>query len=446
MSFQQFLLILKARWKVILAVFSGVVVTAVTLSLVLPKQYLATTTVLVDVKSSDPIYGAFMQSQMLPGYMATQVDVITSDRVAQKVVRMLGLDKDPAALEQWRTEASGEGNPVSFFADALQKKLDVKPSKESSVITINFSGLDPRFAATVANAFAKAYIDTDLELKVDPAKEYASWFGARTQQLRNQLEVAQQKLSAFQREKGIVGNDDHFDVENARLTELSTQLAIAQAQRADSSSRQRQASGNMETSADVLANPVIQALRADVVRQEAKLKEMSGQLGANHPQYLRTQGELEMLKSKLNSEMRQIASSVGSTSVASSQREAEIRAALEAQKQRVLASKAQHDQISVLQKDVENAQRAYDMVGQRLSQTRLESQTQQTNVSVLTAAEPPVRHSSPKLLLNTVLAIFLGSLLGVATALMLELSNRRIRSAEDLSEALGVPVLAVLTR
>lgn len=446
MSFQQFLLILKARWKTILAVFSGVVVLAVTLSLVLPKQYLATTTVLVDVKSSDPIYGAFMQSQMLPGYMATQVDVITSDRVAQKVVRMLGLDKDPIALEQWRTEAKGEGNPVSFFADALQKKLDVKPSKDSSVITINFTGLDPKFAATVANAFAKAYIETDLELKVDPAKEYASWFSARTQQLRNQLEVAQQKLSSFQREKGIVGNDDHLDVETARLTELSTQLAIAQAQRADSSSRQRQASGNMETSADVLANPVIQALRADVVHQEAKLKEMSGQLGVNHPQYLRTQGELEMLKSKLNSEMRQIASSVGSSSAASSQREAEIRAAVEAQKQRVLASKALHDQISVLQKDVENAQKAYDMVGQRLSQTRLESQTQQTNVSVLTAAEPPVRHASPKLLLNTVLAIFLGSLLGIATALVLELNNRRIRSAEDLSDVLGVPVLAVLTR
>ena len=98
------------------------------------------------------------------------------------------------------------------------------------------------------------------------------------------------------------------------------------------------------------------------------------------------------------------------------------------------------------QKDVENAQRAYDMVGQRLSQTSLESQTQQTNVSVLTAAEPPVKHSSPKLLLNTALAIFLGALLGVATALVLELNNRRIRSAEDLAEALGVPVLAVLTR
>lgn len=444
MSIQQFLLILKARWMAILAVFVIVVVTAVTLSFVLPKKYLATTTVLVDVKSSDPIYGAFMQAQLLPGYMATQVDVITSDRVAQRVVRMLGLDKDPAALELWREQAKGEGNPVSYFADALQKQLEVKPSRESSVITINFTGLDATFAAKVANAFARAYIDTDLELKVDPAKENASWFGARTSQLRGQLEAAQNRLSAYQREKGIVGTDDRLDVENARLAELSTQLSLAQAQRADSSSRKSQASGNMETSADVLANPVIQALRTDVVHQEAKLKEMAGQLGVNHPQYQRTQAELEMLKSKLNLEMRQIANSVGSTNVASSQRESEIRAAVDAQKKRVLALKAQHDEVAVLQKDVENAQRAYDMVGQRLSQTSLESQTQQTNISVLTPAEPPLKHSSPKLMLNTLLAIFLGSLLGIGVALILELNNRRIRSSEDLSDALGVPVLAVL--
>ena len=309
MSFQQFLLILKARWKAILAVFSVVVLTAVTLSLVLPKQYLATTTVLVDVKSSDPIYGAFMQSQLLPGYMATQVDVITSDRVAQKVVKMLGLDKDPDALEQWRTQGKGEGQSGQLLrrcaAEETGRETFARIERDHDQLHRPRSQVRRRRSRTPSQ---RAYIDTDLELKVDPAKEYASWFGARTQQLRNQLEVAQQKLSAYQREKGIVGNDDRFDVENARLTELSTQLSIAQAQRADSSSRQRQASGNMETSADVLANPVIQSLRADVARQEAKLKEMSGQLGVNHPQYQRTQGELEMLKSKLNSEMRQIAS------------------------------------------------------------------------------------------------------------------------------------------
>ncbi|MFX8554446.1 GNVR domain-containing protein, partial [Acinetobacter baumannii] len=81
---------------------------------------------------------------------------------------------------------------------------------------------------------------------------------------------------------------------------------------------------------------------------------------------------------------------------------------------------------------------------QRLSQTSLESQTQQTNVMVLTQAEPPTTPSSPKILLNTILSVFVGGLLGIGTALMMELLNRRIRSPEDLTEVLEIPVLAVL--
>lgn len=444
MTFQQFVLILKARWKTILMIFSVVVGTAVAISLILPKQYSAATSVLVDVKSGDPIYGGLMQAQMLPGYMATQVDIITSDRVSQRVVKMLGFDKSPEAIAQWQDEGQGKGNVVSFFAEALQKKLDVKPSRESSVISIGFSGTDPKFAAAVANAYARAYIDTNLELKVEPAKEFAAWFGERSKQLRDNLEAAQARLSAFQREKGIVATDDRLDVENARYAELSSQLTNVQAQRADSASRQRQASGQMSTSPDVINSPVIQSLRADVARQEAKLQELAGQLGKNHPQYQRTQAELDALKTKLDSEMRQVASSVGTSNTVNQQREAALRAALEAQKLKVLELRALRDEAAVLLKDVENAQRAYDLVGQRLSQTSLESQAQQTNLVVLTPAEPPLKHSGPKIILNAVLACFLGGLLGVGVALLLELSNRRIRSAEDLVEALGVPVFAVL--
>jgi len=444
MTYQQFVLILKARWKIILSIFSTVVVLVIALSLILPKQYTASASVLVDVKSTDPIYGPMIQAQLMPGYMTTQVDIITSDRVAQRVVRMLGLDKNPDAIAQWQDEGEGKGTVVGFFADLLQKKLDVKPSRESSVISIGFTGSTPEFAAGVANAFARAYIDTNLELKVEPAKEYASWFGERAKQLRDNLEAAQSRLSAYQKEKGIVATDDRLDVENARYAELSSQLTAIQAQRADSSSRQRQASGRMDTSPDVINSPVIQQLRADVARQEAKLKEMAGQLGQNHPQYQRAQAELDALKSKLDAEMRQVASSVGTSNVVNQQREAELRASLEAQKKKVLELRAQRDEAAVLLKDVETAQRAYDLVGQRLSQTSLESQTQQTNIAVLTPAEPPIKHSSPKLLLNTILACFLGGLLGVGVALLLELANRRIRSTEDIADALGVPVLAVL--
>ena len=67
MTLQQFLLILRARWKVGLLAFALTVATTVTISLLLPKQYTASTAVVVDVKSPDPVSGLMLQGMMAPG-------------------------------------------------------------------------------------------------------------------------------------------------------------------------------------------------------------------------------------------------------------------------------------------------------------------------------------------------------------------------------------------
>lgn len=110
----------------------------------------------------------------------------------------------------------------------------------------------------------------------------------------------------------------------------------------------------------------------------------------------------------------------------------------------MLELKKQRDEISVMMREVDTAQRAFDAVGQRMTQSKLESQSIQTNISVLTPAAEPLAHSKPKVLLNVLVSIFLGTLLGVGAALMLELAQRRVRSADDLAEALGLPVLVRL--
>ncbi|EGK73053.1 MAG: chain length determinant protein EpsF [Methyloversatilis sp.] len=446
MTFQQFLLILRARWLVGLAVLLVVVATTVAVSLVLPKQYSSATSVLIDVKSPDPILGVTLPALVTPGYMATQVDIVTSDRVAQRVVRMLGFDKSAAAVEQWREATEGKGSMDAYFADLLKKKLDVKPSRESNVLSIQFSGQDPAFSAAVANAFAQAYIDTNLELKIEPAKQYASWFAGQSKALREGLEKAQSKLSAFQQESGIVATDERLDIENARLAELSSQYTAIQAQRSDSSSRQAQVGqAQIETLPEVQQNSLIIGLKADLARGEARLNEMSQRYGRNHPEYQRAQGEVDTQRAKLDAEMKKVASTIGTSNRVNVQREAEVRAALNAQKNRVLELKKQRDDLAVLQREVESAQRAYDAVAQRFTQTSLESQTTQTNIVVLTPAIAPVEHSSPNLLLNTLVAIFLGTLLAVGTVLLLELLDQRVRGDDDLQQLLGVPVLGLIS-
>ena len=100
MTLQQFLTILRARWGTVLLLFSLTVGAAVAASLLLPKKYTAAAQVLVDVKSPDPVLGVLLPAQMLPGYMATQVDIVGSPKVALQVVDRLRIVENPTAIAQ----------------------------------------------------------------------------------------------------------------------------------------------------------------------------------------------------------------------------------------------------------------------------------------------------------------------------------------------------------
>lgn len=441
MTLQQFLLILRARFAIAFYALLATVATTLVVSLLMPSQYTASADVVIDVKSPDPIAGMVLPGLAMPGYMATQVDIINSSRVAQKVVKLLKLEQNPTVRQDWQEATAGQGKLEVWLGALLQKKLDVKPSRESNVIAIGFKSTDPQFSAAVANAFAQAYIDTAIELKVDPARQYSQYFEGQVKQRREALEAAQTRLYEFQKEKGIIMTDDRLNYENQKLNELQSLLVVAESQSADAKSKQKAGGDTLQ---DVMQNPLIQQLKADVARTEAKLHDLAGKLGKNHPQYQGQEAELNSLKQKLAAETRQVATAIGTSSRVSKEKESEVRAAIETHKKRILQLKEGRDEASVLQREVETAQRAYELVSQRLTQTTLESQNTQTNASVLTPAEAPVEPSSPKILLNTLLAIFLGTLLGVGAALMMELIDRRVRSDADLVEALDLPVLAAI--
>ncbi|MDQ3185484.1 MAG: chain length determinant protein EpsF [Pseudomonadota bacterium] len=444
MTLQQFLLILRARAKVVFYILLVTVITTLVINLLLPKEYTANTAIVIDVKSPDPLVGMVLPGLVAPSYMATQADIINSDRVAQRVVKLLRMDESPAVREQWMQATNGEGELTVWLAELLKKKLYVRPSRESNVINIEFSGAEPGFAAAVANAFAQAYIDVNLGLKVEPARQYATWFEDQTKILRDKLEKAQKALSAAQQETGIVATDERLDYEIAKLNELSTQLTVVQGQTSDSSSK-RKSAGNSETLVEVMQNPLINSLKSDIARLDAKLQESNINLGKNHPQTKRAQSELAALRSKVASETQQIYNSIGTSYQVGKHKEEELLEAMESQKKRVLELNRQRDQLSVLQRDVEAAQRIFEGVSQRSAQTRLESHSVQTNIATLNPASIPTEYSKPRIFLNVLISIFLGTLLGVGIALMLELLNRRVRSAVDLVEVIDLPVLAVIS-
>lgn len=444
MTLHQFFTILRARKGLAISIVAASVVIAALLSVLLPKQFTARASVVVDVKSADPIVGTMSAAMMAPSYMATQVDIMESDRVALRVVRSLRMTDSDNMRSQWQKDTDAQGQFEVWIAHLLQKKLDVKPARESNVIHVSFSAVEPKFAAAVANAFVQAYLDTTLDLRVDMARKYSGFFDEHSKKLREDVESSVAKLSLMQRERGIFSTEERLDVETARMNELSTQLVAMQSTSADSKSRQVAAMASADTLQDVITNPVVASLRGDLARQESKLQELRSRYGEAYPQVVELTANVNTLRSKLEQETQRLSSSIGVTNVINVSRESQIKAALEAQRIKVLKMKQERDEIGVLQRDAELAQRAYDGVMGRLTQMSMESQSTQTNASVLMQASEPAKPSFPKLAFNLPIGAVLGLLLGIAAVLVREAADRRVRSAEDVARELRLPVLGTM--
>jgi chain length determinant protein EpsF len=438
--------IIRARYGLIVLILAITLISVGTASVMLPRIYSASTVVFVDLKSLDPVLGSAVHSpQSVRGVLATQREIVESDRVVHGVIHEIGIDKRPEVVDEWTRETGGSGDILTWLAKGMRRALSVTPSNEGSMLTITYEGRDPQTAADIANAFARHYLQTTLSLRAEPAKQSAGYFEQQVASYRQQVREAQAKMSAFQQASGIVGTDERLDIENQRLQELSSQLVAMQAMATESRARRSAVSREgRESMPEVVQSPLVQTLKTELGRAEAKLQEMASRLGPNHPQFQSAQAEVSALRSRLNSEIDKVSRSIVANAAVNAQRESDIRAALEAQRQRVLRMRKDRDQLAGLEREVAEAQKALDLVAQRLTQTNLESQAPQSNASILSPALTPAEPSRPKPVLNMLVGAFVGLFLGLLAALSVEAFKRPVRTAEDLLQASDIPVLAVL--
>lgn len=468
MNFGQFLTILRARRALILTVVLIVVASVVGATMLMPLRYQATASVVIDPKSATMAAGTAYLSGRADDVMSTQLDIIASPAVAIKVVEALGLERRPDIGElvadanplsgAWSLlsrlfaddEASAPTDLKEWIAGRMLRNLQVKSNRDSRLIRITYSAPEAGFAAAAANGFIKAYLATVLQLQVGPAKQNAELFDQQSTGLRQKLEQAEAKLSAFQQEKGIVATDERMDFETGRLSELSGQLAMAQSQSYESHARQRQLrdylSGGDKGAAptEVMTSPVVQQLRQNIAEREAKLGELSKRMGPNHPQYQSASTELAQLRTQLSDEMRAAAQGALTSSGVAPQREGSLRGALEQQRSRVLKLKNDRNTLAMLMREVDGARQAYDAATQRFTQARITGDVGQASGAVVDSAAPPARPAGPKMWLNAAIALAAGVALGVGIALLCETVNGYVRSESDIVEILGEPVLAVL--
>jgi succinoglycan biosynthesis transport protein ExoP len=425
---------LKARWLMVAAIAGVLFAIIAGLALMQPRQYLATSSLLLDLSQTDPTDSAQQQQGRVEtdSIIATQLDLIRSAKVTDAVAKAAGfLDATPADLPP--------DARLQQAAGRVRAGLTVSTGRQSNVLQIQFLDSDPVVAARVANLAAQIYMREQVALRASTAQGSAQWFEARTADVRRRYEIAQKKLSDFQRAHDIIGMN-RMDLEAEKLKNLSAYLVQAQADAAAAHSKS--GSGAVP---EVATSLVVQNIQEAIATQAAKVAELGKSLGPNHPQMIAAKAQLSELQGHLSEARGVQASSMTANSGAASRREAELRGEMAAQEDRMIRMSGVQDQLMVMQRDVEAARQTYDTVRQRFNEAALKSQISQPNASSLDQASVPLFPARPNLPLWFVGGIALGLFAGVAAVVLSEILRPRVRTVNGLAASTEVEVIADLS-
>jgi chain length determinant protein EpsF len=447
MTAQQFLITLRYRWRAALVVWAATLLVILLLaSLLMPTRYRATSELLIEEANSDPIAGVALPGSSLPSRIMTEADVVRSERVMLRALKGMDTPYQQKMRERWQSRTGGQGDFNAWLVEELQRTTEVRPTRDSRVLLVSHSARDAQFAATFVNALTKAYIETAVDLRVEPARQYSAFFEERARQLREKLNEAQQKASEFYRVNGITTADEKADVEEARLGQLSAQVVALQAKSEEAKRRHQEAVSNVDRMEEVLNNPLVVSLSTVLSVQEQQLNALTERLGDLHPQVLETRSTIAGLRARLETAKRRAAAGFEGGSNVSARQLAESTRALEAQRQKVLQRKGIREQARLLQNDVEAAQRTFDAVVGRLNKTALERSDTQPNVAILKVAAVPSMPESASPAAKLATGAVAGLLLTLVAIVIIEIRDRRVRDAEDVQTTLMQPLLTVLHR
>jgi len=420
----------------LIAMFSAIVIAVIATQL-LPKSYAATATLMVDYEVNDPLGGKEFPVSLMSSYMSTQIQLIKSPAVLTPVIDKLKLASDERYTGGFRGDAA---MLPEFIRNQFAKRLVVEQGEwGSQLIYITYTGPDPKLTALAANTVADVYGEQQFLRLTGPAAERAQRYSAQLEELKKNVDKAQDALTAYRQRNGLVETDGKADLEMTRLGSLEQQLLVAQEARRAAESRMI---GDQSTRDATLGSTSIQTLKGQLAEQRSQLAQLSTTLGPRHPEVMQLRSQMEATQRSLDNEMHTYSGNADTQIGAARSLERQLQAAVAAERAKALGKRRTLDDATRYERDLATAKTLYDKALNGYDQVMVSSGGGYNNVRFVSRATPPVKASSPKPMVNLALAIVLGGLIGVVGPLFYELFNRRVRHRDDIDRDFGVPVLA----
>jgi capsular exopolysaccharide synthesis family protein len=416
--------------------------------------------------------------------LQTQASILESETLALPVIKKLNLEKDPDFAPQFnpigwvlgflspggipdRPGASLEGSPGrrARLIGVFEKNLKVKSVAGTRLIEVSYRNPNPRVAAAVVNELVQELIDYTFQVRFVATNQTSKWLEGQLNDLREQSEALQAKVVGLQKNTGLfgVGGTDPngkpviFSPALEQLQEATAALSEAQGSRIlKGSIYQVVKSGDPElisqlsgtaggSSSAGLGNSLslIQTLRAQEATAESQLEQDSTKFGPAYPKLAEERASLTRLQRALHDEINRVGARAQNDFAIAQRFE---RGARDVYAERRRAADKLNDktiEYVLLQKEASESQELYQSLLTRLKEAGVLAGLRSSNLTVVEPASPPARPSSPKTLLYLMAGLALGISFGLGGALLVDLIDNRVHSAEDI-EQLEMPLLGLI--
>lgn len=473
----------RRRQGLFFAVAAFFLVAVVLITFQLTPQYTAHAQVMLDMRQRQVVDLEAVVSGLPPdsAVVDTEVEILRSRALANRVVDELGLMNDPefnpvlrdsegmaawlentaahmqaifsAALPEDQAARAGseqaDDRHHAVVVQNLLKAISAKRQGLTFVIDVAATSASPEKAMTIANAFADKYLVEQLEAKFEATRAANIWLEARLTDLRQEVNAKEQAVETYRAQAGLL-NAGGESLTEQQTSDLNAQIVIQRADLAEKQARLRgvqnlvSAGGSNQEISEALTSDVIRELRsqkAEVVRRQA---ELSSRYGERHPEMLKVRRELADIETEIEREAERIVTSLKNEVDVARQRVASLETSIKRLRGEMVENNSDLVRLRELQREAEASRTLYESFLTRFRQTSEQQTLQEADARIISGATAPARPSSPDLLLNFMLGLAFAGVAGGAAVFVAETFDQGLATKQDIERELGIASLAMI--
>ncbi len=455
------------RWRyLILGVTVACVLAGLIITLLMTPKYTATATIEISREANQVtnFQGVERETSVADQeFYQTQYGLLQARSLSERVATQLRLVDDPTFYERFgvsrkepafqlvngRYPASGRAIRQRVAGEILLANLNIAPTRLSRLVDIRFTSSNPEFSAKVANTWGDAFIQTNLERKIQATSYGRNLLQRQLAQQKELLDESQRQLVAYASQQRIINlpaqqNGDGTTSERSivadDLASLNAALSQATAERIATEARYREG-GRAGASSEALRNQAINALRQRRAEYAAEYQKLLIQFEPEYPAARALKSQIDQLDRSIASEERRVSGSLETDYRGAVERERALQARVEQLKGSYLDLRRRSIQYNIYQQEVDTNRALYEGLLQRFKEIGVAGGVGVNNISVVDQADVPQKPSSPRLLVNLALSLFLGLGIGAALAFALEQMDEAIADPGEVERRLGLPLL-----